>query len=139
MGLRLAIVTPARPLVDAEVDSVVAPGREGEFGVLPGPEHVLAALRPGVLRYVSGGRESRVAIAGGFAEVRPDAVAVLASAAALPQEIDRAQVQRELEAAETALAQLGSHAPPEQVEAARERADTARARLAVASARGESR
>jgi F-type H+-transporting ATPase subunit epsilon len=133
VGLRLSIVTPARPLVDQEVDSVVAPGREGEFGVLPGHEHFLAALRPGLLRYSWGGRESLVAIGGGFAQVTPDSVAVLTASAALPGEIDRAQAQRELEAAEAALQQLGTQAPPEQVEAAAERAHGARARVEAAA------
>ena len=133
MGLRLEVVTPARPLVSAEVDGVVAPGREGEFGVLPGHERFLAPLSAGVLRYRTGGGETRVAVAGGFAEVSEDRVTVLASAASLPADVDAAQAREELAEAEAALAELGSLSPPGELEAARERAAAARARLEIAS------
>jgi F-type H+-transporting ATPase subunit epsilon len=81
MPLRLYVVTPARPIVDSEVESVIAPGSEGEFGVLPGHERLLAPLQEGVLQYTEAGRISRLRITGGFADVQPDRVTVLADAA----------------------------------------------------------
>lgn len=78
MPLRLAIVTPARPIVEADVDVVVCPGAEGEFGVLPGHEPFMAPLRAGVVRYESGGRQSSVNVTGGFAEVTHERVVILA-------------------------------------------------------------
>ena len=131
MALRLSIVTPARPLVEAEVDGLVAPGREGEFGILPGHERFLAPLRAGLLRYRAGSDEQRVAIAGGFAEVSQDRVTVLASAAALPQDVDADRVREELAQAEAALDELGSLSPPDEFDAARERVAAARAQLAL--------
>ena len=68
MGLLLSIVTPQRAVLETEVDSVVAPGAEGEFGVLPEHEAFLAPLRPGVVRYRGGDGSGRVAVASGFAE-----------------------------------------------------------------------
>jgi F-type H+-transporting ATPase subunit epsilon len=131
MPLRLCVITPARPLVETEVDSVVAPGREGEFGVLPGHELFLAPLRPGVVRYLAGGREQRLAVSGGFAEVTQESVTVLAPAAFVPGELDRAQAQAELERAEVALRELGALSPPEALSAAQDRVELARARLSI--------
>ena len=131
MGLRLSIVTPARPLVETEVDGLVAPGREGEFGVLPGHERFLAPLSAGLLRYRAGGEEIRVAVAGGFAEVCEDRVTILASSAALPADVDAAQTREELARAEAALAELGSLSPPDELDQARERVAAAQARLAL--------
>ncbi len=128
--MRLSVVTPSRPLVnDVEVERVVAPGREGEFGVLPGHERFLAPLRPGILRYTGGGTEHRLALAGGFAEVTGNSVVILASAASLPADLDRAAVQAELSAASSALESIGVAAAPEEHEAAQERVDVARAQL----------
>ena len=76
--MRLVVVTPEAPLVDTEVDSLVAPGSEGEFGVLPGHEALLAPLAAGDLRYVSAGTPQTLAIKGGFAEVTPDSITILA-------------------------------------------------------------
>jgi F-type H+-transporting ATPase subunit epsilon len=81
MPLALSIVTPAHPLVETDVDSVVLPGSEGEFGVLPGHEALLAPLREGSVVYQEAGRPVRVEITGGFAEVTQSRVTVLADAA----------------------------------------------------------
>jgi F-type H+-transporting ATPase subunit epsilon len=131
MPLHLSVITPARPVVELEVDHVVAPGREGEFDVLPGHELFLAPLKPGVVRFGSAGREQRLAVSGGFAEVTQQSVTVLATAASRPEEVDRASVQEELARAEAELADLGPLSPPEVVTAARERVEVARARLAL--------
>lgn len=82
MALRLSVVTPERPVVDAEVDSVVAPGAEGEFGLLPAHEAYLAPLREGLLSYQTGGETHRLEVSGGFAEVSADQVTILVSSAA---------------------------------------------------------
>jgi F-type H+-transporting ATPase subunit epsilon len=81
MPLALSIVTPARPVVETDVDSVVLPGSEGEFGVLPGHEALLAPLREGLVVYQEAGRQVRIAITGGFAEVTQTHVTVLADSA----------------------------------------------------------
>ena len=78
MPLNLSIVTPRGTVIDESVDDVVAPGTEGEFGVLPGHAPFLAAIREGVVRYQSGGRPHYLAVSTGFAEVAGDHVVLLA-------------------------------------------------------------
>jgi F-type H+-transporting ATPase subunit epsilon len=87
--VQLAIVTPERKVVDQSVDSVVLPGIEGEFGVLPGHEAFLSALQPGVVRYRAGSDSSRMAVSTGFAEVTGEHVTLLVRTAELASEIDR--------------------------------------------------
>ncbi len=81
MSLQLSILTPERTLVEMAVDSVLAPGGEGEFGVLPAHEPYLTVLQAGELRYVVGGKTFRVAVSGGFAEVTQERATILADSA----------------------------------------------------------
>ena len=132
MALRLSIVTPMRPLLDKEVEQVVAPGAEGEFGVMPGHAPFLIALKPGVVRWTENGRAGRAAISGGFAEVTQDRVTVLAPTAELSTQIDAAGAERQRSEAASALANVGSAAPTEQVEQLREALEHAQARVEAA-------
>lgn len=102
--MKLRIVTPVRPIVDAEVTDVVAPGSEGEFGVLPQHVTFLGALKPGIVSYTEGGTRQRVVISGGYAEVSQDTVTVLADDAQMPGEIDAAQARADMAAFEEELA-----------------------------------
>jgi F-type H+-transporting ATPase subunit epsilon len=129
MGLRLSIVTPSRPLLDADVDQVVAPGSEGEFGVLPGHAAFLVALKPGVVRWTESGRTRRAAISGGFAEVTQERVTVLAPVAELPEQIDAGEAERRRTDATAALSNAGAAAPPEEVEKLRTAVECAQARV----------
>ena len=129
MALRLSIVTPMRPLVDVDVEQVVAPGSEGEFGVLPGHSALLVALKPGVVRWIEGGRGRRAAIGGGFAEVTQERVTVLAPVAELAEQIDPAEAQRRAAEASAALSNAGFMSPPEELEKLRDAADRAQARV----------
>ena len=95
MPLLLEIVTPERLAYSDEVDAVFCPGVEGELGVLPHHAPLLSMLGVGELRIRKGGDEDFFAIAGGFVQVRPDKVVVMAELADLSSEID-------LEAAEEA-------------------------------------
>jgi F-type H+-transporting ATPase subunit epsilon len=132
MALRLSIVTPMRALVEADVDQVVAPGSEGEFGVMPGHAPFLIGLKAGVVRWTEGGRTSRAAISGGFAEVTQERVTVLARAAELSGQIDAAAAERERNDAAAALSRAGSAAPPEEVERLQEAVERAQARVDAA-------
>jgi F-type H+-transporting ATPase subunit epsilon len=130
MALRLEVATPARLLVSEDVDEVVAPGIEGYFGVLPGHAPFLTTLGAGELMYRQSGRESYLAVSGGFAEVRNDKVIVLADAAERPEEIDRARAERAQQLVEQRLAgQAGEDVDYAECAAAAARA---RARLQVA-------
>jgi F-type H+-transporting ATPase subunit epsilon len=73
----LTIVTPQGRAFAGPVDTVVLPGSEGEFGVLPNHERLLATLKPGEVRIQRGNETVRAQISDGFAEVRGDAVTVL--------------------------------------------------------------
>ncbi len=86
--LRLHFVTPERAIVHEDVDEVEIPGGEGYFGVLPGHAPLLAALRPGELWYRKGAERKYAFVAGGFAEVLPEQVAILAQIAERAEEID---------------------------------------------------
>ena len=103
MPLQLEIVTPERLAYSDTVDSVVLPGAEGEMGVLPHHAPLLATLGVGELRIRKGGEEEFFAIAGGFVQVRPDKVVVMAETADMAAEIDLEKAQEARREAERAL------------------------------------
>jgi F-type H+-transporting ATPase subunit epsilon len=103
--LLLEIVTPDRPLVREEVDEVQVPGAEGYFGVLPGHTPLLATLKIGELWYRVGQEKHFLAIAGGFVEVMPDRVTILAQIAERAQDIDSSRAEAARKRAEERLAQ----------------------------------
>jgi F-type H+-transporting ATPase subunit epsilon len=86
--LRLEFVTPERAIVHEDVDEVEIPGEQGYFGVLPGHAPLLAALRTGELWYRKGTEKKYAFIDGGFAEVLPERVAILAQIGERAEEID---------------------------------------------------
>lgn len=92
------LVSPERLLFSAEVDMVVVPGTEGDFGVLPGHAPLISSVRPGVIRIHDQGQESdRIFIKGGFAEVTPEGCTVLAEEAVPLSELDRAGLEQRIE------------------------------------------
>ena len=127
MPLRLEIVTPEREAYSDEVDAVYCPGTEGEFGVLPHHAPLLAMLGVGELRIQKGADEEFFAIAGGFVQVRPDKVVVMAELADLSSEIDLEAAEDARNEAERAIA-AGFDEP---VDLARARAAMDRALLRI--------
>ena len=103
MPIQLEIVTPERLAFSDEVDSVVLPGSEGELGVLPHHAPLVSTLGIGELRIRKGGSEETFAIAGGFLQVRPDKVVVMAETADMAAEIDLEKARQAREEAERAL------------------------------------
>jgi len=101
--LHLEIVTPARVVLEKEVDSVVAPGSEGEFGVLPGHVSFLSGIVPGELRYTAGSDKEALAVTTGFAEVFKNKVSILVDAAERASEIDADRATKALERAKERL------------------------------------
>ena len=134
--MQLELATPTRLLVSTEVDEVVAPGSEGYFGVLPGHAPMLATLGNGQVTYRHGREEQILAVMGGFAEVRPDRVIILAEAAERPEEIDRERAERARQRAEQRLAGRSPHGAAEDIDYARAVAALSRAlaRLSAVSA-----
>ncbi len=101
--LRLDIVTAERLVLSTEVDSLVAPGVDGELGILPRHAPLLTMLQPGDLRLRIGGEQQDIAISGGFLEVLPDHVTVLADTAERADEIDAERAQQALDRASALL------------------------------------
>jgi len=102
----LEIVAPSRQVVRSEhVDEVIAPGSEGEFGVLPGHTSFLTTLKVGMLSYREGAEWHHLAVDWGYAEVGPDRVVVLAEGADRASEIDLAEERLTKERAEKMLAE----------------------------------
>ena len=92
-GIRLDIVTAEREVYAGDVDVVIAPGVEGQLGILPHHAPLMTTLQAGELRVRKGGEEVSMAISGGFIEVRPDKVVVLADTAERAEEIDVARAE----------------------------------------------
>jgi ATP synthase F1 epsilon subunit len=103
MPLQLEIVTPERLAYSDTVDAVQLPGSEGELGVLPHHAPLVSTLGVGELRIRKGATEELFAIAGGFVQVRPDKVVVMAETADLASEIDLERAQEARREAERAL------------------------------------
>jgi F-type H+-transporting ATPase subunit epsilon len=101
----LEIVTPEKKVLSETVDIVIAPGEEGEFGALPNHIPFMSKLKVGELRYRIGATSHSIAIMGGYAEVLPDHVTVLASAAEVAGEIDVIRAKAARERAERRLAE----------------------------------
>ena len=119
-GLTLTLVTPEREVLRVEdVDLVVAPGVDGQLGILPRHASLVTQLEPGTMRLRHGADETYLSISGGFLQVMDDVVTVLADASEQHHEIDveRAEQARRNAQAEFADARV-SH-DPMQLERAR--------------------
>ena len=126
--LFLEIVTPEKIVVSQEVDSVVAPGTEGEFGVLQGHIHFLTGIVPGELRYNTGAGKESMAVTTGFAEVSNDKVSILVDAAEKASEID---AERARQAMERARERLGKDRRTEDIDTLRAEAALIRAIMRI--------
>ena len=109
--LHFSLVSPDRELFSGEVDHVVAPGTEGEFGVLPRHAPFMATIKPGPLRILNDGGERRIFVNGGFADVTPDGLTVLAEDAVDLADIDMARLEQDLTDAREDVADAGEDAP----------------------------
>jgi len=111
--LLLEIVTPDRALVREEVDEIVVPGSEGDFGILPGHTPLLATLKVGELWYRQGSEKHYLSIAFGFVEVLPERVTILAQVAERAGDIDVERAERAKRRAEERLAAPVTTSPRE--------------------------
>jgi F-type H+-transporting ATPase subunit epsilon len=103
MAIKLDIVTAEHLVFSEDVDIVVAPGIEGELAILPHHAPLMTMLQPGELRVRKGGEEMYMAITGGFLEVRPDRVTILADAAERAEDIDAHRAEEAKRRAEQRL------------------------------------
>jgi len=108
--VQFELVSPERLIVSTEVEMVVVPGTEGNFGVLPGHAPLISTIRPGTIDIYEGGAiTERIFIVGGIAEVTPERCTVLADEAMAPDTLDRAALEAELQAVEGNLPSLREH------------------------------
>ena len=102
-SLKLDIVTAERVVYSDDVDAVIAPGVEGQLGILPHHAPLMTTLQAGELLVRKGGKDDHMAISGGFLEVRPDRVIVLADSAERAEEIDVGRAEAAKKRAEQRL------------------------------------
>ncbi len=134
--LHLEIVTQEKRLYSGDVDMIVAPGGEGELGILPHHAPLLTTLKEGALRVKQGGGEEYFSIGGGFMEVQPDHVIVLADVAEKAEDIDIARAEEARRRAEELLKERPAGLD---VEAALASLRRAQIRITVAQKRGTRR
>lgn len=103
MPIHLEIVTAERTVMSDDVDQINAPGAAGRMGVLPRHEPLLTTLLPGELTIVKNGERTPFAISGGFMEVLPDRVTILADTAERADEIDEARADAARRRAEDSI------------------------------------
>ncbi len=127
--LKLEIATAERLVYAEDVSIVVAPGADGELAILPEHTSLLTTLKPGELRVVKDGKESLIAVSGGFMEVLSNRVTILADTAERSEEIDEERASIALKRAQGQMTQASSQMELEKAMAAMRRSQ---ARVAVA-------
>jgi F-type H+-transporting ATPase subunit epsilon len=103
MPLKLDIVTAEKLVYSDKVDMVIVPGIVGELGILPSHAPLMTMLQPGELRIKKGTEETDMAVSGGFLEVRPDHVIILADTAERAEDIDIARAEAAKKRAQDSL------------------------------------
>ena len=132
MPMRLEIITAEREVYADDVDIVVAPGVEGQLGILPHHAPLMTALQPGEVMVRKEGEPSYLAVTGGFMEVMGNRVTILAAACEYSQEISEERAQAAMERARERLQNRASDLEQEQATAAIRRAQV---RLNIAQRR----
>ena len=102
--LNFHLVSPEREVFSGVVDQVVVPGSEGDFGVLPRHAPVMSAIRPGAITIMDGAEVRRIFVLGGFADVTPDGLTILAEETVDLARVDAVQVESDLKDAREDLA-----------------------------------
>ena len=116
MPMNLEIITAERSVFEREVDMVIAPGLDGQLGILPRHAPLMTILKPGELTVKKSGEDDiYVAVSGGFMEVIGNRVSVLADACERSDEIDEARAEEAIKRAQERLAQRGSDMEMERV------------------------
>ena len=130
--MRVEIITAEREVYSEDVDVLVAPGIEGELGILPHHSPLMTALQPGEIRLRKDGEDVYMAVSSGFLEIMDNKVTILADTAERSDEIDEARVQEAMKRAEERIQRRESDMDLERAVAALRRSQ---ARLKVAQRR----
>jgi F-type H+-transporting ATPase subunit epsilon len=106
--VQFELVTPERLMLSTEVEMVVVPGTEGNFGVLPGHSPLISTIRPGMIDIYQtrAAISERIFVVGGIAEVTPERCTVLAEEAMSSSDLDRGAIEAELQVIEGNLPSL---------------------------------
>lgn len=102
--LHFNLVSPERQIMSGDVEQVDVPGTEGIFGVLPNHAPFMATLTPGVVKVKNGPDQTRIFVRGGFAEVTPEGLTILAEDAIPVKELDRETIAKRIRNCEEDLA-----------------------------------
>ena len=132
MSIRVDIVTAERLVFSEDADIVMVPGVEGEMGILPHHERIMTMIKPGEVLVRKGTEEYSLAVSGGFLEVTPDRITILADAAERADEIDIARAEAAKKRAEEKLTNRTAETDSANAEASLRRA---LARIKVAEKR----
>ena len=108
--LNVSLVSPERELFTGQVDQVDLPGSEGDLGILPNHAPLMAALTTGVVVMFNDGKEEKYLVQGGFADVTPSGLTILAESAVSLDKLDRDQLARQIEEAKAELDDLSHEA-----------------------------
>lgn len=104
--LLFSLVSPERELYSGNVDQVDIPGTEGNFGVMPNHSPLMAAIRTGVITVTENGAETQFFVQGGFADVTPSGLTVLAEQAVAMSDLNKADVEEQIASVEASLPNL---------------------------------
>ena len=126
--IKVEIMTPERPLADEEASEVNFPATDGYMGVLPEHTPLVAELGIGEILVVRDGQQKRFMVNGGFVQVYPDRVTLMANEAEAAEKIDREKAEADLKQSEKDLAKAQL---PEEVDAALDLAKTAETRIGL--------
>jgi F-type H+-transporting ATPase subunit epsilon len=122
MKIQLQIITPDKKFFDEEVDMAIFRTTEGDIGILPKHEPLTTIISIGTIRIKQDGNEQKASLIGGFAEVQPEKITILADAAEWPDEIDKKRAEEAKKRAEERLAKRTSDINIARAEAALRRA-----------------
>jgi len=125
--LKFSLVSPERELYSGDVEQVNIPGTEGDLGVMPNHSPLMAAIRTGTITVIENGAETKFFVQGGFADVTPSGLTVLAEQAVAFDALDKGAVEAQIAAVEASLPNLTGDAAL----AAHQNLDGLRAVLAV--------
>ena len=104
--LNFSLVSPERELFSGAVDQVDVPGTEGDLGIFPNHSPLMAAIRTGTITVYSDGTETQYFVQGGFADVTPEGLTVLAERATAMSDVDAEAIKADIETIEASLAGL---------------------------------
>ena len=104
--LQFSLVSPERELYSGDVDQVDIPGTEGDLGVMPNHSPLMAAIRTGVITVTENGTDTKFFVQGGFADITPTGLIVLAEQAVALDALNKADVEAQIASVEASLANL---------------------------------